>query len=65
MKHRRSGHYKLKAPRGAYSDRHGPRIVERRPADAAPPAEPWRQDWPAFGVPALVIIDNGAAFRRP
>lgn len=65
MKYRRSGHYKVKASRGAYSDRHGPRVTGRRAADAAPPAEPWKHDRPAFGIPDLVIIDNGAEFHRP
>ena len=68
MNHRRSGHYKLKAPRGAYSDRFGPRLVRQ----AAPPfrtaagaAEPWRKDWPALGLPAATLLPGGTVICRP
>ena len=63
MRNRRQGHFKRKAPGGAYSDRFGPRLGHRPDGTAAQP-EPWRQDWPSFGLPALTILEDGTVLRR-
>ena len=67
MKHRRSGHYKVKAARGAYSDRHGPRPPRRTAAGvaSATSADPWVREWPVRGLTAVTPLPGGSPIRRP
>ena len=59
-------HRRMKASPGAYSDRFGPRAVRRQTVAVRPvgEADPWITDWPAFGIPALLILPDGTVIRR-
>ena len=68
MKNRRPSrsYGKRKAPAGAFSESHGPRLLRHtRPVAGATDGDaPWISDLPAFGSPAVTPLPTDVVNRR-